>query len=69
MRINIPAVFGPPVFHCLDIQKEPPLQQDHPLLLAPNCICVPHIGYASREAFDIRADIVFDHVKQYLATL
>jgi phosphoglycerate dehydrogenase-like enzyme len=30
---------------------------------------VPHIGYASREAFDIRADIVFDHVKQYLATL
>ena len=50
-------------------EKEPPLPQDHPLLLAPNCICVPHIGYASREAFDIRADIVFDHVKQYLATL
>ncbi len=50
-------------------EKEPPLQQDHPLLLAPNCICVPHIGYASREAFDIRADIVFDHVRQYLATL
>ena len=50
-------------------EKEPPLPQDHPLLGAPNCICVPHIGYASREAFDIRADIVFDHVRQYLATL
>ena len=47
-------------------EKEPPLPADHPLLSAPNCVCVPHIGYASREAFDIRADIVFDHVKQYL---
>lgn len=50
-------------------EKEPPLPTDHPLLNAPNCICVPHIGYATREAFDIRADIVFDHVKQYLASL
>lgn len=48
-------------------EQEPPLPADHPLLGAPNCICVPHIGYASREAFDIRADIVFDHVKQFLS--
>ena len=47
-------------------EKEPPLPSDHPLLNAPNCICLPHVGYASREAFDIRADIVFDHVDQYL---
>lgn len=48
-------------------EQEPPLPAGHPLLGAPNCICVPHIGYASREAFDIRADIVFDHVKQFLS--
>lgn len=48
-------------------EQEPPLPAVHPLLGAPNCICVPHIGYASREAFDIRADIVFDHVKQFLS--
>ena len=48
-------------------EQEPPLPADHTLLGAPNCICVPHIGYASREAFDIRADIVFDHVKQFLS--
>ena len=48
-------------------EQEPPLPADHPLLGAPNCICVPHNGYASREAFDIRADIVFDHVKQFLS--
>ncbi len=47
-------------------EGEPPLPPSHPLLNAPNCVCVPHIGYASREAFDIRADIVFDHVRQYL---
>ena len=47
-------------------ETEPPLASNHPLLNAPNCVCVPHIGYASREAFDIRADIVFDHVRKYL---
>lgn len=47
-------------------EKEPPLAADHALLSAPNCIVVPHIGYATREAFDIRADIVIDNVKRYL---
>lgn len=47
-------------------EKEPPLPADHPLLNAKNCVCVPHIAYASREAFDIRAEIVFDHVRNYL---
>ena len=50
-------------------EQEPPLPQQHPLLQAPNCVCVPHIAYASREAFDIRADIVFDHVHEYLVNL
>lgn len=47
-------------------ETEPPLATDHPLLHAPNCVCLPHVGYASREAFDIRADIVFDHVRKFL---
>jgi D-3-phosphoglycerate dehydrogenase len=47
-------------------EQEPPLPLDHPLLNAPHCVCVPHIAYASREAFDIRADIVFDHVRNFL---
>ena len=48
-------------------EQEPPLPAGHPLLAAPNCVCLPHVGFATREAFDIRADIVFDHVRQYLA--
>ncbi|MCQ2282912.1 MAG: NAD(P)-binding domain-containing protein [Bacteroidales bacterium] len=47
-------------------ETEPPLALDHPLLHAPNCVCLPHVAYASREAFDIRADIVFDHVQDFL---
>ena len=47
-------------------EGEPPLPQNHPLLQSPNCVLVPHIGYATREAFDIRANIVIDNVIQYL---
>jgi len=48
-------------------EKEPPLPTSHPLLNVPNCVAVPHIGFATREAFDIRAGIVFDHVNDFLA--
>lgn len=47
-------------------EKEPPLENTHPLLNAPNCVAIPHIGYATREAFDIRADIIIDHVWDFL---
>lgn len=47
-------------------EKEPPLEEEHPLLQVDNCVLVPHIGYATREAFDIRADIVFSHVDEFL---
>jgi len=52
----------------LDVyEQEPPLPVAHPLCDAPNCVMVPHVGYASREAFDIRADIVMNNVRDYLA--
>ena len=47
-------------------ETEPPLPFGHPLCDAPNCVLVPHIGYATREAFDIRADIVMDNIRQWL---
>lgn len=47
-------------------ETEPPLALDHPMLHAPNAICVPHIAFASREAFDIRADIVMDNVRAFI---
>jgi D-3-phosphoglycerate dehydrogenase len=43
-------------------EKEPPLPETHPLLSSPNCVLVPHVGYATREAFDIRIDIVLGNL-------
>ena len=43
-------------------EKEPPLAKDHPLFSAPNCVLVPHVGYATREAFDDRIDIVLGNI-------
>lgn len=47
-------------------ETEPPLPESHQLLSAPNCVVVPHIAYATREAFDIRAGIVFDNVRKFI---
>lgn len=44
-------------------EKEPPLSQDHPLVQSPNCVLVPHVGYATREAFDIRIDIILRNLE------
>ena len=43
-------------------EKEPPLSADHPLFSAPNCVLVPHVGYATREAFDDRIDIILNNL-------
>lgn len=47
-------------------ETEPPLPEGHPLLNAPNAVCVPHVGFATREAFDIRAGIVMDNVRAFV---
>ncbi len=43
-------------------EKEPPLPSDHPILTAPNCLLVPHVGYATREAFDDRIEIILGNI-------
>ena len=45
---------------------EPPLKQDNPLFDAPNLIMLPHIGFATVEAFILRLGIVVDNVKQFV---
>ena len=42
---------------------EPPLDPDHPLLKAPNLIMLPHIGFATEEAFVARLGIVVRNVE------
>eukprot|EP00903_Cladosiphon_okamuranus_P003602 g3600.t1 len=47
-------------------ETEPPLDTSHPLLHSANTIVAPHVAFASAEAFDLRADIVFDHIRNWL---
>ena len=47
-------------------EAEPPLRAAHPLLSAPNTILAPHVGFATKEALERRADIAFDNIYQWL---
>jgi len=51
----------------LDVyDTEPPLPTDNPLLSAPNTIMMPHIGFATAEAFEQRLHIVVGNIEKYL---
>lgn len=45
---------------------EPPLKNDNPLLTAPNTMLLPHIGFATREAFELRLGIVVRNVEEFV---
>ena len=46
--------------------KEPPLSENEPLLKAPHVIMTPHIGFATKEAMEIRAEIVFANLAAWM---
>lgn len=47
-------------------ETEPPIAKDHPLLTAKNVIATPHVAFATKEALEKRAVIVFDNVDKWL---
>lgn len=47
-------------------EDEPPIAKDHPLLTAKNVIATPHVAFATKEALEKRAVIVFDNVDKWL---
>lgn len=48
-------------------EGEPPIGKDHPLCSAKNTVLTPHVAFASREALETRADIVFANIEKWLA--
>ncbi len=46
-------------------ETEPPLA-DHPLFHTPNTLVTPHIGFASAESLELRAEMVFDNLYAWL---
>ena len=51
----------------LDVyDQEPPLNNDNQLFTAPNTMLLPHIGFATREAFELRLGIVVRNVEEFV---
>lgn len=47
-------------------ETEPPVSESHPLLTAKNVIATPHVAFATKEALEKRAVIVFDNIAKWL---
>jgi len=52
----------------VDVYEEEPVKgAHHPLLAMANVVCTPHIGYVTRDEFEIQFADVFDQVVAYAA--
>ena len=52
----------------LDVfENEPVVDTNHPLLNLGNVICTPHIGYVSRDEWELQFADVFEQVNAFAA--
>ncbi|MGP1679315.1 MAG: NAD(P)-dependent oxidoreductase, partial [Burkholderiales bacterium] len=59
---------GRPGMAAVDVfEDEPLLDTRHPLLLLDNVVCTPHIGYVSRDEYELQFAEIFDQISAYLA--
>jgi D-3-phosphoglycerate dehydrogenase len=59
---------GRPGMAAVDVYEEEPLRDNaHPLLNLPNVICTPHLGYVTRDEYEIQFTDIFDQVVAYAA--
>ena len=54
---------GRPGMAAVDVyESEPVLDPNHPLLAMENVVCTPHIGYVSRDEYEIQFADIFDQI-------
>jgi D-3-phosphoglycerate dehydrogenase / 2-oxoglutarate reductase len=57
---------GRPGMAAIDVFEQEPLHDsNHPLLTMDNVVCTPHIGYVTRDEFEIQFSDVFDQIVAY----
>jgi D-3-phosphoglycerate dehydrogenase len=61
-------VAGRPGYAAVDVYEEEPLRDTaHPLLTRPNVVATPHIGYVTREEYELQFSDIFDQIVAYSA--
>jgi len=59
---------GRPSMAAVDVYEQEPVRNaDHPLLQMENVVCTPHIGYVTRDEYEIQFSDVFDQITAYAA--
>jgi D-3-phosphoglycerate dehydrogenase len=59
---------GRPGMAAVDVyEDEPVLDVNHPLLAMDNVVCTPHIGYVTREEYELQFSDIFDQIVAYCA--
>ena len=52
--------------YAIDVYEEEPLRDPNdPLLTMENVVCTPHIGYVTREEYEIQFADIFDQITAY----
>jgi D-3-phosphoglycerate dehydrogenase / 2-oxoglutarate reductase len=59
---------GRPGMAAVDVyEQEPLIDPTDPLLGLPNVVCTPHIGYVTRDEYEVQFSDIFDQVVAYAA--
>lgn len=59
---------GRPGMAAVDVYEEEPLRDPkNPLMTLPNVICTPHIGYVTRDEYELQFSDIFDQIVAYSA--